>query len=322
MILKFVGLVSISALFISLSSCGDSSENTDENISSFYSNEELTYAKNIEEGKKRLENKCYVCHNPKIAKDQMIAPPMIEIKEYYKSDDFKTFLTEMKRWLNHPDTSYAKMPQAIEKYGLMPKQKYTEETIDLIANYLFRANIEQPDWWDGKKQVKQESTTSFQSPSEKGMHFAMTTKQVLGKNLMGTIQREGTLAALKFCNTAAFPLTDSMSIVHNASIQRVSDQPRNPKNEAKGKELTYITQFKEALISGNEPQPIIDRANGKISFYAPIVTNNMCLQCHGKPADISNEVSKQIASLYPSDQAIGYSENQVRGIWKIIFDEE
>jgi len=320
MFLRIIGLFSIAALLFTFSSCSDSSENSA--ISSFFSNEELTYAKNIEEGKKLLENKCYVCHNPKIAENQLIAPPMIAIKEHYMTDDFATFLTEMKRWLNHPDTSYTKMPDAIEKYGLMPKQKYAEESIDLIANYLFRANIEEPNWWNGDTLTAQKEQQTFNSSSEKGMHFAMTTKQVLGKNLMGTIQRKGTLAALQFCNTAAYPLTDSMALVHKAFIQRVSDQPRNPKNEARGKELEYIMQFKEDLINGNEPQPIIERTDGKITFYSPIVTNNMCLQCHGKPADISKEVSSQIAQLYPSDKATGYDENQVRGIWKIIFDEE
>jgi hypothetical protein len=60
----------------------------------------------------------------------------------------------------------------------------------------------------------------------------MKTKQELGKNLMQAIQTKGTAGALEFCNIKALPITDSMSNVLNASIKRVSDLERNPKNKA------------------------------------------------------------------------------------------
>ena len=70
------------------------------------------------------------------------------------------------------------------------------------------------------------------SLEERGLKIALETKAVLGKNLMGKIQKEGTLAAFKFCNVKAIPLTDSMSIANNVNIKRVSDKPRNLKNKA------------------------------------------------------------------------------------------
>lgn len=44
----------------------------------------------------------------------------------------------------------------------------------------------------------------------------------------------------------------------------------------------------------------------------------MCLQCHGKL--MNPEVLKKIKELYPKDKAVGYSENEVRGIWSIDLD--
>lgn len=48
----------------------------------------------------------------------------------------------------------------------------------------------------------------------------------------------------------------------------------------------------------------------------------MCLQCHGTPENINPEVRVKTLKLYPKDLAVGYSENQVRGIWSITFDKK
>ena len=145
---------------------------------------------------------------------------------------------------------------------------------------------------------------------------------MLGKNLMGKIQKEGTLAALKFCNIKAYPLTDSMSVAHKAVIKRVSDKPRNYKNKANALENGYITVFKEEIKSKKESEPIVVESAENVKFYYPIKTNSMCLQCHGKPSsDIKSNTLSQINKMYPKDLATGYSENQIRGIWSITFNK-
>ena len=52
-------------------------------------------------------------------------------------------------------------------------------------------------------------------------------------------------------------------------------------------------------------------------FYAPITTNSMCLQCHGSEKDIKPATLAKIKSLYPNDKAIGYQENEMRGLMVI-----
>ncbi len=139
---------------------------------------------------------------------------------------------------------------------------------------------------------------------------------------MSKIQKEGTLAALNFCNIKAYSLTDSMSVVNNAVIKRVSDKPRNYNNKANAKENEYISIFKNDIESNKESEPIVVETKEKVSFYYPIKTNSMCLQCHGKPtSDIEIKTLKHINELYPNDLATGYSENQVRGIWSITFHQ-
>lgn len=43
----------------------------------------------------------------------------------------------------------------------------------------------------------------------------------------------------------------------------------------------------------------------------------MCLQCHGSEKDIKPETLAKIKSLYPNDKAIGYQENEMRGLMVI-----
>ncbi|APY10266.1 hypothetical protein BWZ22_03005 [Seonamhaeicola sp. S2-3] len=139
---------------------------------------------------------------------------------------------------------------------------------------------------------------------------------------MGNIQKKGTIEALSFCNESAYPLTDSMAIVHQANIKRVSDKPRNPNNKASLEELNYINTFKQVIAKNNEPQPIVKETENNVHVYYPIITNNMCLQCHGKPNEtIEKATLNKINDLYPNDKAIGYNINEVRGIWSITFEK-
>jgi len=155
-----------------------------------------------------------------------------------------------------------------------------------------------------------------------GMEYAKATQAELGRNLVAAIQEDGTSGALEFCNIQAMPLTDSMALLHNAKIKRVSDRPRNPHNQANNEELDYIESFKKMVASGSKVEPIVNEDNGQIDFYYPITTNAMCLQCHGKPNEqITPETLTTLKNLYPVDKAVGYDVNEVRGIWAINFDE-
>lgn len=146
----------------------------------------------------------------------------------------------------------------------------------------------------------------------------MKTKGVLGKNLLAAIKAKGTPHAVEFCNTRAIHLTDSMAQSLKASVRRVSDRPRNPSNQANEAELAYILAPKEQLSGGAKIKPQLQAVDGKDVAYYPIMTNEMCLQCHGAPeADIQANTLARLASLYPEDKAKGYGPNELRGIWVV-----
>ncbi|MBL86874.1 MAG: cytochrome c family protein [Winogradskyella sp.] len=325
-------------LFISvfILSCNNS-KNKD--LSAFEKNMQA----NNHPGKKLMETNCYVCHSPTASHDDRIGPPMIAIKKHYIEDETskEQFIEDIQAWIKNPNEADAKMRGAVRRFGVMPKQAFPEETIEKIADYMFDFDIDQPEWFEdhfneekgkhngngqgkgmGKGKHQQQAQTNYEDLpyGERGLKYALTTKAVLGKNLMGTIQKKGTLEALEFCNVKAYPLTDSMAVVHNASIKRVSDKPRNQKNKANSEELEYIKTFKTLVASEKEISPIVKETEDDVHVYYPIVTNTMCLQCHGKPeTNIKTNVLKTLTLLYPEDKAKGYSENQVRGIWNVSF---
>ena len=100
-------------------------------------------------GKKLMENNCYVCHGPKSSEETIMGPPMIALKTRYisKTTSKEEFIEAMVEWIKNPSEEKSKMPEAVEKYGLMPNQFFPESTIREIADYMFVGEIEKPDWY-------------------------------------------------------------------------------------------------------------------------------------------------------------------------------
>jgi cytochrome c553 len=272
-------------------------------------------------GKSLMENKCYTCHSPKVAKEYVLAPPMIAVKEAYNESyaNEEEFVKAFQQFLSKPSKDKAIMKEAVEKHGLMPYQGSSEEEIKMIAKYIYLNDIEKPNWWNNEN-VSSDKEMSF---ADIGLKYALTTKKALGKTLMTSIEEKGTEGALSFCNTRAIPITDSMSALYNAKIKRVSDKPRNPNNLANQEELAQIYFFKSQLAAKNEIEPVTSLDGNNVQFYYPIITNGMCLQCHGEKSKQIKEGSlDKLAELYPSDKATGYGENEVRGIWSIVFEKD
>lgn len=356
-----ISILPIAFFLLLLVSCNDSKKANYSNQTAVEA-KTTSYTASNHPGKKLIETKCYVCHNPSTGHDSRIAPPMVAIKSHYLTDETtkEEFTNVIWSFVQQPSKEKAKMRGAIKRFGIMPYQPFSKEDIKLIADYMYDFKIDEPEWFkehieeesngkmkhrnSGKKddssagvhtelsrsaksslrdsRPEGEQSVKAKTPAHRGQEYALNTKKELGKNLMGTIQKKGTLEAVTFCNKQAYPITDSMAVAQNASIRRVSDQPRNPDNQANAKELGIIAQFKKAIANNQEYEPVTEIENGTVKFYAPITTNSMCLQCHGSPEkDIEPIVLTALTNLYPEDKALGYAINEVRGIWSITYKQ-
>lgn len=324
--------LALSLLFmLSLTACTNGSKSTGKKSKN---NLQTTEAVVNEEGFKTMKNLCYSCHGPDAEMEMRMAPPMIAVKMHYrkaypKEDDFVNAIWGM---VDNPDSNKALMKGAVRKFGLMPYLPHPEEDVKAIASYIYHNDLKKPEWFAEhmkkghgkkfkggmrKKQQKQKGAR------QKGKSIALATKKELGKNLMQAISEKGAAGAVEFCNVKAMPITIQKEKEHNAIIKRASDKPRNPANAANVREQEIIKNYKTALANNEGLEALIDKSPSGYDFYYPILTNDMCIKCHGKVGrDIQTDTYEAITSRYPEDRAVGYNVNEVRGIWHIQFQKE
>lgn len=269
-----------------------------------------------------LQRQCLGCHHPYRELPGQVATPLNQIRKEYldRLDSKDQFIKGVSTFMVNPSSGISLMPEEVKKYGLMPKMNLPGEDLHQIAGYIYDFDPENPAWQEAWTTFKNQSGFRDLSVSYATLvlNIAGEAKAVLGKNLLSAIQQKDAAYAVEFCNTRAYPLTDSVAALYQARIKRVSDKPRNTMNRANETELAYILELKEKLAKGEKISPKIIERNGIVTGYHMIETVPMCLQCHGIPGkNILPETQNKIKSLYPYDEATGYAENQVRGIWVI-----
>lgn len=154
-----------------------------------------------------------------------------------------------------------------------------------------------------------------------GKSYAMNTQKVLGGQLKAAMMEGGPTHAIDYCNLNAITLTDSMAVAQGVEIKRVSDRNRNPENVASAQEWAYIKKVQEALAAGEEVVPYAKVEDRKFTGYYPIVTQAICLNCHGEMGmQIATETSEILAERYKEDKATGYGLNEVRGLWVVNYE--
>lgn len=148
-------------------------------------------------------------------------------------------------------------------------------------------------------------------------------KAELGKTLLNAISSKGAAYAVGFCSEKAVPLTNEMSEQLNVKLKRISDRPRNQANLANDEEMSIIRGFKAQVEKKEKLTPAFRETETEFIGYYPIETNQMCMQCHGKKdTDIHASVYENIQKMYPEDKAFGYSENQIRGLWRVVIKKK
>ncbi len=152
----------------------------------------------------------------------------------------------------------------------------------------------------------------------KGKKIATATFKSLSTELKKAMADVGIAGAVRYCNLRAMPITDSLSRLYNAKIKRTSDKLRNPANKPTAEEMKILQHYRQLIAAKKPLKPIVKKEdNDTYHFYAPITVKPLCLTCHGPKSDIADY--HIIDSLYPGDQATGYSTGDLRGIWSIRF---
>jgi hypothetical protein len=165
--------------------------------------------------------------------------------------------------------------------------------------------------------LTEEEKTQYQ---EKGQKIALSVFTALSGQLQQAMGEGGVPQAIEHCNLVASPLVDSLSKEYNATVRRTSLKIRNPKDAPTAEERQMLEQYQATHAAGGALKPKIIQQGENIAFYAPIGIQPLCLKCHGKIGEnIADADYNTIKSLYPTDEAIGYQEGDLRGMWSISF---
>lgn len=97
-------------------------------------------------GYELMTQKCFICHLPKpdpSKREQMIAPPMVQVQEHYKPTypEKEDFINAMVAFIQEPSEEKTLMPGAVRKFNLMPKLLYEESELRLIAETIYEQDF-------------------------------------------------------------------------------------------------------------------------------------------------------------------------------------
>ena len=147
--------------------------------------------------------------------------------------------------------------------------------------------------------------------------------QTLGGELKAAMTSSGPAGAIGVCKERAPQIAAEAAQRTGMKIKRVSPNNRNPKGVPDAWETQALAKLGKRLAAGEKPETldmheVVSGSEGKEFRYAKaLVTQPMCLNCHGDPDKMAPDVKAKLAAEYPNDKAVGYSAGMIRGIMSI-----
>lgn len=147
--------------------------------------------------------------------------------------------------------------------------------------------------------------------------YAGKLKAALGS----AIEAGGAEGALEVCNTQAPVIAAEVSRDSGWWVARTSLKTRNASSAPDAYERKIMETFEARIANGEKAADlasaeVVDE-NGKktFRFVKAIPTGQVCLTCHGE--NVAPELQQKIKALYPQDQALGYKEGDMRGVFTL-----
>ena len=152
---------------------------------------------------------------------------------------------------------------------------------------------------------------------QEGMTYIKMLGGTLKSSLQTHIKADKTgLSAMGFCTAKAADITKEVNnkLPEYASVRRTALKTRNTNNMPDALDIKVMQEY-ESSIAQNTFVPtdikVVEKDN-TIRIYKPLVTQSVCLMCHGK--NISKEIQEIITTNYPQDKAVDFKINSLRGV--------
>ena len=151
---------------------------------------------------------------------------------------------------------------------------------------------------------------------------ALATKFIheLGTSLKESMADGGPEAAIAVCRDIAPTIANELSLLNGWKVTRVGTRVRNTMMGIPDAwEQDGLEYFSEEINRGTIPAnmsytALVTEGNQHyFRFMRPIVTQPLCLICHGASDTVPPTVQTVLDQHYPHDQAINYTVGELRG---------
>jgi hypothetical protein len=154
----------------------------------------------------------------------------------------------------------------------------------------------------------------------------LSTRMV--QEITSAVARRGEEAALDVAHLKQIPMTNGRveGFPNITAIKTTSYRVRAPKNKPDSPESLVLERFLGELKAGRPPADVvvqrIDRADKTHEWrvYRSLVTQPICLSCHGDLFNRPASFREKLESRYPLDQATEYKSNEWRGLMRVTVD--
>lgn len=154
---------------------------------------------------------------------------------------------------------------------------------------------------------------------DESRNTALEFRKKLGGLQKEQLESVGAENAIPVCKVTAPAMAAEYS-KDGRELKRVSLKARNKLVGTPDVwEKQVLEGFDKAQLAGKsadnmEASTVSKDADGRwFRYMKAIPTQAQCLQCHGKPADISPRMKALLEKEYPEDKATGYSVGEIRG---------
>lgn len=138
--------------------------------------------------------------------------------------------------------------------------------------------------------------------------------------LMAAMNEGGPARAIEVCRVQAPEIAAAHSNEPAWKIMRVSDQPRNPANQADTVQMEVLSMFADTTDEVEDVYVHWDipaEGDTTVYVYKAIYTGDLCMNCHGPADRLAEGVPARLAELYPEDAATGYKPGDLRGMFVV-----
>lgn len=134
--------------------------------------------------------------------------------------------------------------------------------------------------------------------------------------LVGAIQQGGLKNAVEVCQLQAPQIAKELS-TDGWQIRRTSLKSRNENNQPDAWEAEMLVQLdtKYKEVGKNQPLTVSKIDEKTFRYMQAIPTGALCLGCHGQ--SVAPELLEKIQKHYPTDLAVGFTLEDIRGAFTL-----